>query len=368
MSKTILFIADNIGAGGKERRMSELLKSLCKYPFYQIILVSLTRMEFVYEYIYKLPITLIEIDRKSRFSLKPFFTIKNAIKKYKPDIVHSWSSMGSMFMLPLLFSRKFRFINGIIADAPLKVPWYQKNYLRGLITFPFSDLVISNSQAGIKSYRAPAAKTVCIYNGIDPDRFTNLPDPQIIRKQTGLEKFKYIIGMVGAFYERKDHNTFINAAKIIVREHKDFGFLLIGDGETRSRIEQQLSREEKRNIIFLGRRSDVEALVQIFDIGVLCTNLRVHGEGISNSIIEYMALSKPVIATEGGGTKEIITDNENGYLIGDRDVSSLVEKILFLYHNPCIANSIGQAAQKTIQNKFLLERMTAEYISVYEQK
>ena len=118
----------------------------------------------------------------------------------------------------------------------------------------------------------------------------------------------------------------------------------------------------------MGRRSDVEALVQIFDIGVLCTNLKVHGEGISNSIIEYMVLGKPVIATDGGGTNELITDNENGYLIGDKDDSSLVEKILFLYNDLCAAHRVGQAAQKTILNKFLLDRMTAEYISVYELK
>ena len=60
----------------------------------------------------------------------------------------------------------------------------------------------------------------------------------------------------------------------------------------------------KDKIIFLGKIANVENIINIFDIGILITNSKVHGEGVSNSIIEYMALGKPVIATRGGGTDQ----------------------------------------------------------------
>ncbi len=363
---TILFLADNIGGGGKERRMLELIKSLSKMPSYKIILISLTDMGVGYDYMYNFPVTIIETDRKHRFTTQPFFIIKNAIKKYKPDVVHSWGSMSSVYILPLLPFRKFKFVNGVIADAPNQIAWYSKSYMRGQLTFPFSDVVLSNSIAGIKSYSAPVNKTFCIYNGIDMNRFKNLTPPDKLKKELGIEHFSFVVGMVGAFHDRKDYDTFVKAAQKIIKENKNICFLLVGEGKNREPIEALLTNEEKQHIIFLGRRADVESLIQVFDVGVLCTNSELHGEGVSNSIIEYMSLNKPVIATEGGGTNEVIVDNYNGFLIENKGTDTLIEKLLYLYHHPDIGMQMGEKALQTIKDKFLLDRMTDEFISIYQ--
>lgn len=365
---TILFTADNIGGGGKERRMLELIKSLCNDPSYKIILISISDMGVGYDYVYDLPITIIETDREYKYSFKPFFVIKNAIKKYKPDIVHSWGSMCSFYLLPLLMFRKFKFINGIIADAPVHIPWHHKNYIRGKITYFFSDVVLSNSLAGIKSYGAPINKTYCIYNGIDMNRFKNLTPPSVLKNELKIEKFSFIAGMVGAFHDRKDYYTFTEGAIRIVKEHKDICFLLVGAGHNQQSVEAMVPDWAKENILFLGRRSDVEALIQIMDVGVLCTNSDVHGEGVSNSLIEYMSLSKPVIATEGGGTDEVIVDDVNGFRLKNKDVDGLVEKLLYLYQNPSASKRMGEKALGTIHEKFMLDRMTEEFIAVYNGK
>lgn len=365
---TILFLADNIGGGGKERRMLELIKSLSKDPAYKIILVSISDMGVGYDYMYDFPITIIETDRDFKYSLKPFFVIKGAISKYKPDIVHSWGSMCSTYILPLLPFRKFRFINGIIADAPKSLPWHHKNYVRGKISYFFSDVVLSNSLAGIKSYGAPVEKTYCIYNGIDMARFTNLRNSAELKHELGISNFKFITGMVGAFHDRKDFVTFTKAAITLSRKHADMCFLLVGEGKNRPSIEAMVPPELKNNIRFLGRRKDVEALIQTMDAGVLCTNSDVHGEGVSNSIIEYMSLERPVLATEGGGTNEVVVDGQNGYLLKHNDDSMLVEKLEHLYQHPAVAKQMGKKALDTIHEKFMLDRMTDEFIAVYHGK
>lgn len=362
---TILFLADNIGGGGKERRMLELIKSLSKDPAYKIILISISDMGVGYDYVYDFPITIIESERDYKYTVKPFFVIKGAIEKYKPDVVHSWGSMCSVYMLPLLPFRKFKFINGIIADAPIHIPWHHKNYIRGKITFLFSDVVLSNSLAGIKSYGAPVNKTYCIYNGIDMHRFSNLTEKEALVAELGIQKFNFVVGMVGAFHDRKDYDTYTKAAIKITKQHKDICFLLIGEGKNRPEIESMVPEDLKENILFLGRRADVEALIQVLNVGVLCTNSDLHGEGVSNSIIEYMSLSKPVIATEGGGTNEVIVDAKNGYLISNKDVDTLVEKTLLLYQNKTMAEEMGKNALNTIHEKFMLDRMTKEFIAVY---
>ncbi len=365
---TILFLADNIGGGGKERRLLELIKSLSKDPSYKIILVVISDMGVGYDYMYDFPITIIESERNYKYGTRPFFVIKGAIEKYKPDIVHSWGSMCSTYILPLLPFRKFKFINGIVADAPKHVPWHSKNYIRGQLSFLFSDVVLSNSLAGIKSYSAPINKTYCIYNGIDMARFNNLRDKNELIEELALQPFNFVVGMVGAFHERKDYPTYIEAAIKIVKQYKDICFLLIGHGRTQTTIENMIPEELKYNIRVLGRRTDIEDLIQVFSVGVLCTNSDIHGEGVSNSLIEYMSLSKPVIATEGGGTNEVIVDGDNGFLVRNKDAEQLAEKLLQIYHDHNLAKKMGEKALQTIYEKFMLDRMAKEFIAVYEGK
>ena len=110
--------------------------------------------------------------------------------------------------------------------------------------------------------------------------------------------------MVAAFEDRKDYDTVIDAAVKLCSDNKKIIFLLIGDGSNKTRIMQKVPAELlDKQIHFLGIRDDIESILQITDVGLL---ISAPCEGLSNSIIEYMASGKPVIATEGGGTDELV--------------------------------------------------------------
>ncbi len=125
--------------------------------------------------------------------------------------------------------------------------------------------------------------------------------------------------------------------------------------------------QDHQRIIFTGRREDVESIVNLFDVGVLTTNHRVHGEGISNALMEYMVLGKPVIATQGGGTAELVLDGEVGYVIPPADVEVLVNKLHLLLDESTLANRLGSAGSARIFEHFNLDRMAEEYIALYQQ-
>jgi glycosyltransferase involved in cell wall biosynthesis len=124
---------------------------------------------------------------------------------------------------------------------------------------------------------------------------------------------------------------------------------------------------QKDRIIFTGRQSKIESIINLFDIGVLTTNDMVHGEGISNAILEYMVLNKPVIATRGGGTSEIVDDQKTGFVITPFAVDELVEKIELLIDNETLRLEMGDAAKQRILEHFSLEKMTESYIQLYEK-
>ena len=111
----------------------------------------------------------------------------------------------------------------------------------------------------------------------------------------------------------------------------------------------------------------IESVVQIFDVGVLSTNTKVHGEGVSNAIMEYMALGKPVVATNGGGTPEILLDGETGYLVAPFTPIVMAEKIQYLLSHPEVANHMGTIGKQRIRSQFSLSGMAESYIELYHR-
>ena len=366
--RSVLMINDSLIKGGRERRMLELIKGLLSEGGYKITLVILEDI-VEYDYVHQLPLDLVIVARKSRFDLSAWSRLKKLVKEVKPDIIHSWSSLASFFLVPALISQRVKFINGIIADAPLNLGFSDKMYLRAKLTYPFSDIVISNSKAGIKSYDAPAGKSVCVYNGIDFKRFDNLKDADTLTAEIlgGVKSNLFIVGMVAAFQDRKDYGTVIEAAIDLCREHADLRFLLVGRGDLMNGFQKKVNDAGLGGqILFLGARADVESLIQLFDVGILMTNSKQHGEGVSNSIIEYMAGGVPVIASRGGGTDEVL-NGENGFLIDAFSKEQLKEKIIYLKNNPGRREEMGSYAKSYACKHFNLANMTKEYIQLYDK-
>ncbi|MGH2565491.1 MAG: glycosyltransferase, partial [Ginsengibacter sp.] len=324
----ILFFINGIHPGGKERRMLELMKELKLRKEFEFEL-ALMNTEVSYPAIFDMGIKLHYLIRKTKKDLSVFNKFYKLCSDFKPDIIHCWDSMTAVYAIPACRLLKIKLINGMVVDTPSKRNILNKNWLRARLVFPFSDVIIGNSKAGLAAYKAPPKKSECIYNGMDLNRFINLKDPVIVRKEIfgdGVEDI-FVIGMVAAFEERKDYRTLVEAAKVLIPVNNKLRFVLVGGGTLLNEIKNSIPIELLDRIIFPGKRSDVESIVNIFDVGILLTNAKVHGEGISNSIIEYMALGKPVIATKGGGTVEVVFDNKNGYMIDAENSEQLVEKI-----------------------------------------
>jgi glycosyltransferase involved in cell wall biosynthesis len=111
----------------------------------------------------------------------------------------------------------------------------------------------------------------------------------------------------------------------------------------------------------LGRRSGIESLISIMDVCVLST----FTEGISNSILEYMAAGKPVVATDGGGTSEIVKEGETGFLVHAAKPAELAEKIEQLLNNEELRAKMGESGKERIKKKFSIDSMIDKYIFQY---
>jgi glycosyltransferase involved in cell wall biosynthesis len=355
----ILFYINGLFKGGKERQLIELLTGLHKQAEVQFELVLMDKSIH-----YEIPnhIKVHYIIRKSKKDFGVFKKLSQICKEFKPDIIHTWDTMTSFYALPICLKQKIKLINGSIRNArPNK--GFKGNSLNSLL-FKYSDVVVANSLAGLYAYGINARKGVCIYNGFNENRLVEIkPDT---KSKIGITQ-PYIVGMVGSFEIRKDFKSFIETALLLAEKRNDIAFITIGGGKLLEECKKMVPKKYQNQIKFTGVHQNVESLVNIFDIGVLLTNGKVHGEGISNSIMEYMILGKPVIATDNGGNKELIEDKKSGVLIKDNDIQSVADTITYLIDHPSVSKKYGHQAKEIILNKFNFNKMVQSYISLYKK-
>jgi glycosyltransferase involved in cell wall biosynthesis len=357
----LLFFIDTLTAGGKERRLMELMKGLKQEPGIDFELVIMAA-NIQYKEVYDLGINIHKIIRKTKKDLSVFSKVYKICKSYRPDLVHCWDSMSAVYLIPAVKLLNIKFINGMVTDAPEITGIRNKAWLRAQLTFPFSNLVIGNSKAGLAAYNAPHSKSICIPNGFNFKRIKSVEPPLQIREEIGVDT-KYVVGMVASLSKYKDYQTYFAAAQLLLEKRNDVTFLALGN-DTNSELSKKLIEGRFiKHFRLLGRKSNIESFINTMDVCVLAT----FTEGISNSIMEYMALGKPVVATSGGGTIELVEDNKTGFLVSQSNAVELAEKIETLLNNEELRIKMGAAGKHRVHNQFSIEKMVDEYIITYNK-
>ncbi|GJM30499.1 MAG: hypothetical protein DHS20C17_31340 [Cyclobacteriaceae bacterium] len=359
----IAIIIDTLRPGGKERRLVELIKSLVLDYKVDLELILLSDI-IHYDEVQKLGIKIHFLQRQWDKDPRVFIAFYKICESFKPHIIQSWDSMSSVYSAPVAKLLGIKFINAMIYDAPHPFKTFSSKWLRSKFTFPMSKAIVGNSNAGLKAYQAPPAKSYLIYNGFDFNRLNNMEDGIAIKRRFNIST-KYLIGMVATFSHHKDYKTFINAAKIVLQDREDVSFLCIGGtkGNHRKEIESLLDPKYRNKIVLTGPQYPIEPIVNIFTIGVLST----FTEGISNAIIEYMALEKPVVATDGGGTNELVVHGKTGYLVAKKDPEEMSKRLNSLLNNPKQARTMGIEGKKRIEAHFNLSSMSGKFMELYQK-
>lgn len=360
----ILFFIDTLKAGGKERQFVELLKQLSTLSHIKIELLMM-RDDIHYREIHQLKLKIHNLNRKRKLDLFIFFRLFKIVKKIKPDIFHSWSTMTTLYGGLVVKLLKINHICGSVRGAT-NIKRFSKPWLVDKVGFWLSDNIVANSLAGLQSRNLTNnKKALVIPNGFDFSRIKYLQRSGTIREKFHIITDK-IVGMVGSLDNRKDNEIFIKAAGMIIAERKDVTFLIVGEGVKYEYLNSLVDEKDRPYVNFTGRQEDIESIVNIFNIGVLTSKNELFREGISNSIMEYMALGKAVIATDSGGNSELVQPNSTGFLVKPKDLGELVEKINYLLDHPKIALDMGQAGKKRIEDKFGLEKMVSSYLNLYQ--
>ena len=361
----ILFFIESLHAGGKERRLVELLKGLSKHEDISMEL-ALTRRDIHYTDIFNLNVKIHYIERKYlKKDPSLFFKFYRIARQFKPDIIHAWSSMLAVYAIPTAKLLNEKFINSSITYA-LPVKRFSKLWLISKITFPLSDIILANSKAGLRAHNLKQnQKHRVIYNGYDFKR--NNVKATDLKKELEISNETLLVGMIASFSDAKDYKTYIEVAERVIKKKNNVHFLCVGNGVNRKKIEALIHERKIENIHFLGIRSDIENICRNLDIGVLLNNTKGHAEGLSNVIMEMMASGLPVVATDAGGTPELIENGIDGFLVEPFAIDQIVDQIITLINNEDTRKRVGIKAAAKIKERFSIEKMISNYISLYNE-
>lgn len=361
----IVHIITSLHGGGRERRLVQLSKGLsADTNIKQYILILSPEIDYPEASNYA---QIIQLQNSSRIVL--FKSLTDKLLEIKPDIVHDWTGISLILttLSIMKYRLKFKYIEGFIADGnPLKTALSR---ITVRISFIVADAIISNSRAGLSAKHAPLSKSHVFYNGFDFNRIKNITKNDIIefRQELGLSDQTKIISMLARHNPAKDWGTFLDVAQEMQKTHDDIVFLSVGKGSDLASFNNDIRRRALNNVKSLGFRHDAERIIAASYLTLLFSNEKVHAEGVSNSIMESMAAGVPVIASNGGGTPEIITDTEDSYIIMPGDTMTAVSRINNLLSDERLYKTISSKAVTKIHNNFDISLMIDKYQKLYYQ-
>jgi glycosyltransferase involved in cell wall biosynthesis len=361
--KNVLHLTETWNTGGAENVFISLVDNLDKTRYKSV--VCLLRDGWLKTQLDRRGVETLVLPQHQSFDFPWLYQLIKLLRRRSIDVMHTHEF--AMNVYGSLLSR--------ITGIPIVTTVHGKNYycekLRRRLGYRFAarqSIMVAVSD-DLKRFLTESVRIRSEYvrvvpNGIDLNRYAINDVDNTVRKELGINAGRPVIGTVGNLFAVKGQIYLVKACQIVANTIPDFVLLVAGEGE-----ELAVLREEARNlgiqenVKFLGFREDVPSLLQAIDVFVLPSL----SEGLPLSVLEALALQKPVVASDVGGIPEVVEDGITGFLVPPKNPEALADKILLLLRNPQLAADFGKEGRKKVEEAFSLEHMIQEYQSLYEE-
>ena len=352
----ILILTDSLNRGGAEKQLVLLAKQL--NTRFEISVWSLHPGPFERELINSGVSVIIHSGTSTYRSVYKTLSVLSA--SYKPDIVHFFGK-ASLLAGFLPFKKvNIPIVNGTVRYGALARPLGIR--VRNLLAARIGDSIVANSDAGLKASHTPVKNKYVIRNGFDIKTID-----ETIPVASDATTFR--VTMCANITRFKDYASFIDTAKLITSKSPVpvIKFWAIGSPSSdaaMNRVKSQAETLVSEDLLhFTGGVDNPLQYLLVSNVGVL---LSTNGEGISNSIMEYMACRIPVICSRVGGNSELVINNTTGFLVNPENApTEIAEKIFWLSRNPVEARKMGEEGYNRLVNEFSVEKMVSSTIDVY---
>ncbi len=237
------------------------------------------------------------------------------------------------------------------------------------ITDAFIGVASSHGQYLTDIERLPRDKVHVIPNGVDVDRFCPDRNTDYLRRELKIPPSAPVVGIVAALRPEKNHELFLQAAKLTRARMPDARFIIVGDGPMRPQLEQlSQSLGIADAVHFVGTRADIPELLSLCDV----FSLTSHNEANPVSILEALATGKPVVATNVGSVCESVRSGETGFLAPAGDAEAISDRQCLLLTDRALAARMGANGRALVVEHWSLDHMVRGYeqlmLQIYRRK
>ena len=373
MQKSILHLIPSFHQGGSEQQAVQLVKLLKADATYRVHVACLERDGVLLNEIESAGFTNIPEFRLNSFydanMVRQLRRCSKFIRDNKIEIVQTHDFYTNIFGMAA----------AAIARVPVRIAAKRETGMRSSLqrfierrAFGLADAIVANAER-VKKYLVESgvqgSKISVIHNGVDLERMRlTETDHQNILRELGLpasESMQFVTIVANLRSAVKNQRMFLRAAAKVKSEVVNVGFVIAGEGELIDETKAfaaGLGLSEQA--FFLGRCSNVADLLSISNICCLTSE----SEGFSNSIIEYMAAGKPVVATNVGGAAEAVVENETGFLVASNDDEPLADRLIELLKDRVKAERMGANARHVVEAKFSLAARKEKTLELYRDQ
>jgi glycosyltransferase involved in cell wall biosynthesis len=359
----ILLVVDQLAKtlGGGERIVLKLAALLPNYGYRASILTFSAHPESAALKSPPCPIYLLPLQRTYDLrALRAAFEFRGFLKQRRIRIVHTFfesSDIWAGFVTKTMSKAKL-----IWARRDMGILRTRKHHIAYRLMTGMPDAVFAVSERVrrhlIEVDRIDPARVQTIYNGLNLDDWNTAPR---LAKASG----EFLVTTVGNIRRVKGHDVFIKAAAAVVQQFPKAFFSIAGDVlEPEYFIELQALVQDlnlANHLRFDGGISNLRQYLAAADIFVLPSR----SEGFSNAIVEAMAASLPVVATDVGGNAEAVKDGISGFLVPSEDPGALSAAMIRLLADPLQARAMGAAGRDLAAERFTTEAMMNRIAGAY---
>jgi len=299
---------------------------------------------------------------RGEVDLPTAWRLSRVIRDLEPDVIHAHDPHGVAVAATALSiaspPRRPALLAARRVDFHIKANSFSRWKYRQVDRFVTASDAI---RAMLIEDGVPADRATTVHEGVDVDLVAAV-EPLNVREEYWFPPHSLIVGNIAALVPHKGQKYLIDAAATVVREAPEARFLVLGEGELRSSLEQQVKHLHlAQHVVFAGFRTDVLAVLKGLDLFVMSSTT----EGLGTSLLDAMAASRPIVATRAGGIPEVVVDGETGVLVPPRDGEALAAAILDMLHDEAKRRRMAEAGFARVRTRFSVDRMVEETLAVY---
>lgn len=351
----VLHIIPSLASGGAEKMLVDIVKEMKKENIEIEVAVLTQKDNFFGNKLSKLNIPIHYGPTEKVYSIKNIFFLSKLVRNNNYDIIHTHLFAPQLFVPIALKIGNNKDIKLITTEHSTHNRRRDKKIFFQLDRWMYrqydSIIAITNGTKNELFGYLPETynKTIVINNGIDINQYRYAKPLKSLKEDYQIPKENKLVLMVAAMREQKDHETLIRASKLLP---DDFTVIFVGDGERFQKVKEYANLYGK-NIVFLGKRSDVPSIMASSDIFVLSSKW----EGFGLVVVEAAASGLPVVASDVDGLREVVQDI-GGTLFEPGNEFELAKKIIEIIEN--------NNKRYTIYSKYTIQDTVKKYINIYK--